>query len=134
MGSSEICMNFVQFAEAHGLEIEHLVEGQWARVRTTDKRRRRNGAYKFLGDVGFVQNHATMDHVAIWRPDAPIQRVNRAQLRELQRRQQERQEHLWADARIIAEDMIRRAIWAPKHPYLVRKGFDHEAGFVLEGD
>jgi hypothetical protein len=26
-----------------------------------DKPKKRNGSYKFLGDVGFVQNHATMD-------------------------------------------------------------------------
>lgn len=128
-------MNFIQFAEAHGLIIDHLTEGRWARVKTTDKRRRRNGAYKFLGNVGFVQNHATMERVAVWRPDGIAgEQIDRARLREIERLARAQQESRWLDARNIAEDMLKRATWGAKHPYLVRKGFPHEPGWVLDGE
>lgn len=126
-------MNFVQFAEAHGLIIDHLIEGRWARTKTADKSRKRNGAYKYLGDVGFVQNHRTMQEVAVWRPDGIAQRIDRAELREIERRQREKQESRWLDARNVAEDMLKRAAW-DKHSYLARKGFPADAGFVLDGE
>ena len=53
-------MNFQEFAAAHGLIVKHVEFGRWVRVATTDKARHKNGSYKHMGDVAFVQNHATM--------------------------------------------------------------------------
>lgn len=126
-------MEFVRFAEAHGLLIESLIEGRWVRTKTADKSRKRNGAYKFLGSVGFVQNHRTMQEVAVWRPEGEAQPIDRGQIREIERKERERQEHRYADARIIAEDMLKRAGWV-NHPYLARKGFPTEFVWVLEDE
>lgn len=130
-------MSFLRFAEAHGLIIDHLIEGKWVRVRTVDKPKRRNGAYRFLGDVGFVQNHATMDEVAIWRPDKPL---SPAESRRIAKEANERR-------RIEAQkqaNAIRamRAHWESlppligEHPYLVRKQLSMLGckGLRLDGD
>lgn len=126
-------MNFLDFAAAHGLIVEHVVEGRWVRVKTTDKQRKRNGSYKFLGDVGFVQNHATMERVAVWRPDGKAEQVDRAAMRRLiaqnAQAEQERQEQ----AREQAESMIRMAAHGT-HPYLAAKGFPNETGLVHEDE
>lgn len=126
-------MNFLDFASAHGLIIDRLVEGRWARVKTGDKPKHRNGAYKFLGDVGFVQNHATMDRVAVWRADGKSEQVDRLALRRMiadnARQERERQQA----ARAKAEDMVKAAALST-HPYLEKKGFPQEQGLVLDGE
>ncbi len=114
--------DFILFAQAHGLIIGSLVEGRWARTKTEDKPTHRNGAYKFLGDVGFVQNHATMQEVAIWRPGGnatPIDLARqRAEIEAARRREAQKQ---------IAAMRRMRSHWASlppllgEHPYLVRK-------------
>lgn len=127
-------MNFIQFAEAHGLIIDRgLIEGRWVRTKTTDKRTKRNGSYKFLGDVGFLQNHATMDSVAVWRPDGVETGVDRRRLRELERAQRLETARRQESARLLATDMIATATVAT-HPYLEKKGFPKETGFVLDGE
>lgn len=125
-------MNFVQFAQAHGLVIDRLVEGQWKRVRTTDHPKKRNGAYKFLGDVGFVQNHATMEKVAVWKPEGTAQ-VDRQEMRRMALKAAQIERRRQAEARDIAECMLRDAS-LETHPYLAAKGFPHEKGLVLNGE
>lgn len=133
MGEAASGMTFLQFACAHGLIIDELIEGRWARVRTTDKAKKRNGSYKFMGDVGFVQNHATMEKVAVWRPDGRNEKIDRAAVRKMmaQNTQQERERQ--ALARGLAEGMVKRAA-LDVHPYLKSKGFPEERGLVLEGE
>jgi putative DNA primase/helicase len=126
-------MSFLRFAEEHGLIIDNLIEGRWVRTKTIDKPRKRNGSYKFMVDFGIVRNFATMEHVAIWRPTEPTQRIDRGALRERLVKDRRRQESLWLEARNIAEDMMQRA-GVMHHPYLERKGFSHETGFVLDGE
>jgi putative DNA primase/helicase len=41
--------------------------GVWKRYKTEDHPKSKNGAVKFLGTHGFVQNHATMQEVSTWR-------------------------------------------------------------------
>jgi putative DNA primase/helicase len=68
-------MTFIDFARLHGIIIDALPPiGVWKRYRTTDKPTSRNGAVKFMGAHGFVQNHATMLEVNTWRDetDSPI--------------------------------------------------------------
>lgn len=126
-------MTFLAFAAEHGLLIDTLIEGRWVRVKTTDKAKKRNGSYKFLGDVGFLQNHATMDRVAVWHPDGKVEKIDRAAMRRrmAQTAQQEREKQ--EDAREFAEGMVKRAC-LDVHPYLVAKGFPEEKGLVLEDE
>lgn len=63
-------MTFIDFCRAHGLILDHVIDdGQWHRTKTIDKTNKRNGAYKCIGQVGFVQNHATMTEVVTWKAE-----------------------------------------------------------------
>lgn len=125
-------VNFVQFAESHGLIIDHLIEGRWARVKTVDKHHHRNGAYKFLGDVGFVQNHANMDAVAVWKPEGGAI-IDRVAMREQARRAHADTLARQNAAAARAHAMLGEAA-IERHPYLRKKGFPKETGFVREGE
>lgn len=126
-------MTFLDFAAQHGLIIDRLVEGRWARVKTEDHPKKRNGAYKFLGDVGFVQNHATMERVAVWHPNGRAERVDRTELRRIQANAEARERERQAGARFVADGMVKRAA-LDVHPYLAAKGFPQEKGLVLDGE
>lgn len=126
-------MTFLEFASAHGLLIDNVVEGRWARVKTTDKSKKKNGAYKFMGDVGFVQNHATMDKVAVWHPDGKVEKIDRAAMRRRMAQAAQEERERQEDAREFADGMVKRA-GLDIHPYLSAKGFPKEKGLVLDGD
>ena len=66
-------MNFEDFARAHGLMIRGIVSNRWIACPTTDHPRKMNGRYKFMGDVGWVQNWATMDKPSMWKTDGKFQ-------------------------------------------------------------
>lgn len=121
---------FIDFARAHGLVLDHVIEGRWVRTPTATHQRKRNGAYKYLGDVGFVQDHGTMADVAVWHPERnqPV-RIDRAKLREQQRRQAAELAVRHAFARRQAKEMLEQAV-EDVHPYLAAKGFPKETGFV----
>lgn len=128
-------MNFIQFAADHGLIINHLEIGKWARVPTVDHPRKKNGSYRFLGDVGFVQNFATMPSVAMWKEQGinPI-RVDPAAI--ARRVEAARQELATAqrNAASKAESLLKQSFLG-MHPYLERKGFPKERGnIVMDGD
>ncbi len=130
-------MNFVQFCEAHGLIMGPLVEGRWVRVKTEDKKAKRNGAYKFMGDHGYCQNHATMTQVATWvqdgaKPvavDSTAASARRQADREARMRAIHRAREYWAASRPLSR----------LHPYLERKGLSalgcaglrENAGFLV---
>lgn len=117
-------MTFEQFAALHGVLIGRLVPGKWVRVATEDKPKSRNGAYKFMGDVGFVQNWATMTEAATWHADG-LSRI-------VTQRVQQIANQAAAEARVNAQNASRKAAHilsecelAP-HPYLASKGFPDE--------
>jgi phage/plasmid primase-like uncharacterized protein len=117
-------MTFVDFAKLHGVLIGRLIPGKWVRVATEDKPKHRNGAYKFMGDVGFVQNWAIMTEAATWHADGD----SKAMAQEIQRVANQAS----AEARVNAQKAAKRAEailseceLAP-HPYLERKGFPDE--------
>ena len=127
-------MMFEQFAEAHGLILRHVEFGKWVRVPTTDHPSKRNGAYRHLGDVAFVQNHATMDAPVTWFPDGDndilidadaIRRRCEKAARELQEGRQK--------AANKAGRMLRQCT-LEKHAYLDGKGFPDELGNVMQQD
>lgn len=86
-----------------------------------------------MGDVGFVQNHATMDSVAMWKDGAKAGFVDKAAIRARAaiNAAQEKARHV--EARQLAEGMVKRALLAD-HPYLIAKGFPEERGLVLDGE
>ena len=62
-------MDFITFARSHGIIINELPPvGVWKRYKTEDHPKKRNGAVKFMGTHGFVQNHATSTVVSLWKP------------------------------------------------------------------
>lgn len=126
-------MTFLQFAESYGLVIPYLVEGKWVRVKTVDKPKRRNGSYKFLGDVGWCQNHACMAEVAMWKSGANAGFVDKSALRARMAIAAADEKAKQAEARAKAEDMVKRAAH-DIHPYLHAKGFPEERGLVLDGE
>ncbi len=123
-------MEFIDFVRAHGLLVNDIDVGRWIRTPTVDHPRSRNGAYKYMGDVGFVQNHATQIDVSVWKPESPneikvdhkaiLQRVSEEdKKRELSRRK--------------AADKAQRILDSCEletHPYLKSKGFEDLKGNV----
>jgi putative DNA primase/helicase len=124
-------MMFVEFARAHGILIDSTPPaGVWMRYPTTDHPRTKNGAAKWLGNVGWCQNHATMVEPATWHADADAKPVDMtAILREVER-QQERQRKGWARAAETAAAMLKTATHA-EHNYLHIKGHGESVGLVL---
>lgn len=126
-------MDFLTFCRHHGILIDNMPPlGLWRRYPTEDKPKHRNGAVVWKGEVGFCQNHATMQAVAIWRAErmSPIQRRNVAE--EVRR----------AEAELVRrqEEAARKAAWImhqckyQSHEYLKRKGFEDEPGQVWVRD
>jgi putative DNA primase/helicase len=124
-------MDFIQFARSHGIIIDaHPPLGVWKRFPTEDHPRSRNGAVKYMGDVGFVQNHATSTVVSIWKPDSPVtaedKKISVAAIRQAD--DQRRKQQQVAIQRAIA--MLNGSGFST-HPYLAKKGFADEQGNVL---
>jgi putative DNA primase/helicase len=121
-------MTFDDFARLHGVTISRMVPGKWVRVATEDKPRSRNGAYKFMGDVGFVQNWATMTEPAIWRAEGESRAVQQ------RIRQVADQAHAEAAANARKAAMRAESILGEcelaAHPYLASKGFPEELANV----
>lgn len=119
-------MRFEDFARAHGLIINSLTPHKWMSTPTEDHPRKRNGRYKFMGDIGWVQNWATMDQPAMWKSDKPISNI------EWKKRAQAADKERWEAAKKAAS----KAAWilhqckTEHHPYLEAKGFPDEVGNV----
>lgn len=125
-------MTFEQFAKLHGLLIGRLMEGRWVRVPTEDKPRSRNGAYKYMGAAGLVQNWATMTEPAVWRAEGESKagQARVAQVAKQAAQEAAQQARIAADkaAHILSECEL-----AP-HPYLASKGFPDELVNVWNRD
>lgn len=124
-------MTFEQFAQAHGLIIRGLITNRWVPTPTTDHPRSSNGRYKFMGDVGWVQNWATMDKPALWKTDKPFTPSPNF-LKEKREAVQQRAE--------LAKKAAARAGWImhqtelATHPYLATKGFAEDRMPVMMED
>lgn len=118
-------MRFEDFARAHGLVINSVALNRWVAVPTEDHPRKRNGRYKYLGEVGWVQNWATMNEPVMWRSEGATP-VSIAKL----------QAKALDDQREAQEKAAKKAAWilgqAKKqtHPYLAAKGFPNMKGWV----
>lgn len=125
--------SFVDFCRLHGVEIDRLPDvGVWRRFRTTDKPSHRNGAVKFMGDHGFVQNHATMNEVAVWRSEGE----SKVAQQQIQRIAQKAADDIAQGQRRAAEKAanILRECKTARFPYLEAKGFPEEVANVWKSD
>jgi len=126
-------MSFAAFAHSYGLILrDPICDGRWHRVPTEDHPRKRNGAYAWDGERGAVQNWATMQQVALYRPDG-VKKIGRNEYRA--QRQHARETALaHAVARKRAMELIQTCTRA-EHPYLATKGFGKAQGLVSpDGD
>lgn len=125
--------DFVSFCRGYGVVIDGLPPiGRWIRVKTEDKPHHRNGAVKWMGDVGFVQNWASMDEPAIWHDKAKrdvtqkFKAVNVNAQREVQQLARKAAKKV---ATLLSECSM------DVHPYFERKGFpDHVVSVSKEGN
>jgi putative DNA primase/helicase len=124
-------MNFESFALAHGLIIKRLIENKWVRVQTTDKPHHLNGSYKFQGDVAFLQNWAIHEKPITWRSETPFKRdpeKDRAKAVQADKERQKAQKQAASKAAWILKQCAKE-----NHPYLAKKGFADELGWVWNG-
>ena len=124
-------MRFEDFARIHGLIIDHIIPHKQMRTSTEDHPRKQNGSYKFLGDVGFVMNWATMEEPAVWFPDKEARAtidVKKSRDASVKERQAS------ADKASEKAGWILHQCKAETHPYLKAKGFPDELGNVWTKD
>jgi len=127
-------MEFADFARAHGLIINSVIPGKWVRVPTIDHPKKRNGAYKYLGDIGFVQNHATQVDVSIWKPERQDDyKVDYKAIAAQARRHEAGRRALQAKAAKKAQWIIGQC-GTREHQYLTDKGFPEAKGLVWTND
>ena len=124
-------MNFEDFARAHGLMMRGLISNRWVACPTTDHPRKMNGRYKFMGDIGWVQNWATMDKPSMWKTDGKFQPSAQFKKEKLDadRERRELQEKAAAKAGWIMHQTEMK-----KHPYLEKKGFPEQEGAVWDSE
>jgi putative DNA primase/helicase len=124
-------MQFEDFARGHGLIINSVQHDRWIPTPTLDHPRSSNGRYKFLGNVGWVQNWATMEKPATWFAEG--ENASSSVVRE-----RIAQSNKTADD--AKEKAAKKAGWIlnqttlATHPYLASKGFPDEQGNVWEKD
>lgn len=123
-------MDFIDFARSHGIIInDYPPVGVWKRYPTEDHPRSRNGAVKYLGTHGFVQNHALDTVVSIWKSDKPDS-VNHRELRSAVYKADDDIRKKQNEASLKAVTMLNSSGMC-SHRYLDRKGFPDEQGNVL---
>lgn len=124
-------MRFEDFARIHGLIIDSVISHRQVRTPTEDKPRSNNGSYKFLGDVGFVMNWATMEEPAVWFPDKKT--ASSAVLKKSSVDHTKERERLAKKASDKAGWILHQCK-QETHPYLASKGFPEELGNVWTKD
>lgn len=129
-------MNFIDFCRSHGIIINEIPEiGVWKRYRTEDHPNKKNGAVKFMGTHGFVQNHAINSAVSVWKPDS-LDRLNMPDTRAIvisQARAEQERRKMQTAAVGKAVALLNDSDMRP-HEYLKAKGFPDEIGNILDMD
>ena len=132
-------MRFEDFARIHGLIINHVIPNKQMRTATEDHPRKRNGSYKFLGDIGWVMNWATMSEPAVWfeRQDIPKDSVDpKLNLKSVWNNVNRVNDKLQKDenarkAKSKAYHIMKQCK-KETHPYLAKKGFPNAKWYVSQ--
>jgi putative DNA primase/helicase len=128
MGKEQGCMmHFQDFAQAHGINISRLQDdGKWHRVPTETHPKKKNGAYRYCGTHGHIQDHAQHIEPILWTPtETELAKIDHAGIA---RRAQEAANEI----RRGQEAAAKRAAWImhqceqEPHAYLESKGFPKE--------
>lgn len=125
-------MRFIDFAAAHGLDIRRLEQGKIARCATVDHPSKRNGAYLFDGEWGWVQSWETMLEPEYWKDESIVEPERIAALRlrmEASRKQHAKERAKDALAAAKRAQMIVSASLPEPHAYLDSKGW-RDTGLV----
>jgi putative DNA primase/helicase len=124
-------VQFVDFCRANGLIVDACELGRWKRVRTVDHPNKLNGAYKFLGHIGWVQNHATQVEVSQWRSEGEMtvadKRLVVQQAAEFERKMREGHARAAARAQLLINECLQMG-----HSYLDSKGFHGHKALVTQ--
>lgn len=121
-------MSFQSFAEQHGLIIKDLIMDRWVRVPTTDHPHKKNGAYIYNGNSGAIQNWALHVTPITWRGNGKHDPQLHVRVQKAKDDQAMRQEKAAKKAAWILNNAVKST-----HPYLAKKGFPDEKGYVWEG-
>lgn len=124
-------MNFAQFASSAGLIVRDLIaDGRIRRCATETHPAKKNGAYMFQGDWGWVQNWETHTDPVIWHgKESAAPEIDHARMRELAARRAAEVQANHERAAKQAHELLTRCELT-RHAYLDRKGFPDELGFV----
>lgn len=121
--------SFLSFARAHGILIDTLPPlGVWRRYPTEDHPHKRNGAVKWMGDAGFIQNWATNTEVDVWKSDVTTT-FDRAKLMRDVKAAEDKKLAQQREAAGKAAWILKQCQFA-HHDYLKSKGFDDEQANV----
>lgn len=122
-------MTFNEFCAVHGIILDRPPRlGVWERYPTELHPKKRNGAVKWMGEYGFVQDHAIHTEVLFWRTDIPLKLDPRI-IRETVRQADEERKRLQENAAMRASMILNRCVIG-RHDYLRRKGFPDEKGLI----
>ena len=124
-------MEFVNFARDHGLILNNIVYDKWVATPTEDHPRSSNGRYKFLGEVGWVINWATMEKPVTWFAEGKT--ASSADVKKRIASSNQERNDLAAKASSKA-DWILGQTSLETHSYLEKKGFPTEQGNVWVKD
>ena len=124
-------IEFVNFARDHGLILNNVIYDKWVATPTEDHPRSSNGRYKFLGEVGWVINWATMEKPVTWF--AQGKSPSSADVKKRIASSNNERDQLAQKAREKAEWILSQCSLEP-HPYLEKKGFPTEQGNVWVKD
>jgi putative DNA primase/helicase len=116
-------MSFQEFAEQHGLIIGSLVHDRWTRVSTMDKPNKKNGSYIYDGNSGAVQNWAIHEKPVSFKGKHDPSFVRRKPKVVID--VSDKQNKATGKAAYILGSSTMKP-----HPYLAKKGFPGESGWV----
>ena len=128
-------MSFVDFARAHGVDINYdklYPSDRIKRTGTVEKPRSGNGAYFWDGQRGWVMDWSG-DARVVWYNDPHAKPWTDEEKRvwaEKRRAQQSDQQHKYEQVALQADITLRSAKMA-NHPYLQYKGLQTDEGLVL---
>ena len=122
-------MDFYNFAEQHGLIIDHLLLDRWVRCPTTDKPHSKNGAYIYDGQSGAVQNWAVHEKPVSWHdknkkhdPQLAVRKA-KSTIDQATKQRQAAGKAAWILKRCVKQ----------KHDYMAKKGFPDDKVNVWNG-
>ncbi len=116
-------MDFIDFAAAHGLIINHVEIGKITRCKTVSHRSKKNGAYYYEGDFGWCMDWSVHNKPEIWITDKEVDRIElQKKIRKSQDSHNKERARINQQAIKKAGDMLGRCR-NDVSAYLAKKGF-----------